>query len=79
MFLTVLFVPLTYLIISVFFEEHNSLEALGNRVTGIAALEFVLMIMYMVEIASRYQSSHHEKCQAQLAFSRSDLWKNRFI
>ena len=54
-FLSLTFVPLTYLILSLNFEE-QSLEALSNKVTALGVLMFGIIIMYMIELASRFQN-----------------------
>uniref|UniRef100_A0A7S2YPI1 TLC domain-containing protein n=1 Tax=Entomoneis paludosa TaxID=265537 RepID=A0A7S2YPI1_9STRA len=54
-FLSIIFGPMSYLILSLFFEEQSS-EKLGNKVAAIATLMFVVIIMYMVEIASRFRN-----------------------
>ena len=55
-FLSLIFGPLTYLILSLFFEEQDSQEQLSNKVAAIATFMFVVIMMYMVEIASRFSN-----------------------
>uniref|UniRef100_A0A7S2YG83 TLC domain-containing protein n=1 Tax=Entomoneis paludosa TaxID=265537 RepID=A0A7S2YG83_9STRA len=55
-FLTTIFAPLSYLMFSLFFEEHTDRDTLANKVVAIGTLMFVVVIMYMVEIASRFRS-----------------------
>jgi len=55
MVLTLLFAPASYLVLSINFEE-QSLEEFGNKVTALGSVMFVIVIMYLVELASRFQN-----------------------
>mmetsp|Transcript_120 Transcript_120/g.144 ORF Transcript_120/g.144 Transcript_120/m.144 type:complete len:296 (+) Transcript_120:142-1029(+) len=54
-FLSLFFVPLTYVILSLNFEK-QSLEELANKVAALGVMMFVIIIMYMMELASRFQN-----------------------
>lgn len=54
-FLSIIFAPLSYLIASLFFEE-QSIDELSKKVAAIGTFMFVIIIMYMIEIASRFRS-----------------------
>lgn len=54
-FLTLMFAPYTYIISSVFFES-QPLEELSNKFTVVASSGFTIIILYMIEIASRFRN-----------------------
>jgi hypothetical protein len=54
MFLSLALVPLTYLVLSLNFEE-QSIEALSNKVIALGVLMFGITIMHMMELVSRFQ------------------------
>lgn len=51
--LSLLFVPFTYVVLSVNFEEQN-VETLGKKFTALATFMSVIIVMYLIEIASRF-------------------------
>mmetsp|Transcript_21205 Transcript_21205/g.32436 ORF Transcript_21205/g.32436 Transcript_21205/m.32436 type:complete len:266 (+) Transcript_21205:281-1078(+) len=54
-FLSFLFGPASYLILSLNFEE-QSLEIFANKATAMGCVMFTVMFMYLVELAARFQS-----------------------
>lgn len=52
-FLGLIYVPYTYLTLSVFFQE-QPLEVLGNKVTALGTFMTTIAIMYLIELASRF-------------------------
>jgi len=55
--LSLIFVPLSYLVLSTNFEDHsNSPETFKRKFQAIGSLMYIIIIMYMVELASRYQN-----------------------
>ncbi|KAL7577148.1 hypothetical protein ACA910_019750 [Epithemia clementina (nom. ined.)] len=53
-FLFLFFGPLSYVVLSMNFQE-QSLEDIDRKVPALATMMFVIIIMYLVEIAARYQ------------------------
>jgi hypothetical protein len=55
--LSLLFAPLTYLLLSINFEEQEDLESFHKKVSAAGSLMFIVIIMHMVELASQYEHS----------------------
>lgn len=54
-FLSIIFAPLTCIILSVNFEEQSS-DSLKNKLSALTVMMFVVIIMYLIELASRFRS-----------------------
>lgn len=77
-FLSLLFLPLTYLVASINFEE-QPIDQLHRKVSALGIMMFTIIIMYMVELASRYQANrplvvaHHLCAYADSVFPAFSL------
>lgn len=72
--LSTLFAPLTYLMLSLNFEKQVSLEIAAKKVQSLGSLMFIIIIMYPVELATRYKGQrplvlvHHLCAYANFIF-----------
>lgn len=77
-FLSLLFLPLSYTVASVHFEE-QPIDQLHRKVSAMGIMMFTIIIMYMVELASRYQAlrtlvvAHHLCAYADSIFPAFSL------